>query len=210
MTIALVLTIKYLDPPSWSWRLQQQGLDAPPHTWVPLSDMSHSMQLAVIAAEDQTFATNNGFDIKAIIAAFEHNEHSQQIRGGSTITQQLAKNLFLWPARSYFRKALGAWFTWWIDTLLPKTRVLELYLNIIQLGPHTYGVADAAAQYFSTSALMLNDYQASLLAAILPNPVVYKVQPPSAYVVRRSAWIRQQMRQLGPGVLQQVYDPALD
>ncbi|QDF66120.1 monofunctional biosynthetic peptidoglycan transglycosylase [Shewanella sp. SNU WT4] len=204
LTFALVLGIKFCDPATWSWRLQQQGINAAPHTWVSLSQINPHMQLAVIAAEDQTFASNDGFDYAAMIAAFEHNQHSKQIRGGSTITQQLAKNLFLWPDRSYFRKALGAWLTLWLEAILPKSRILELYLNIVQLGPDIYGVEDAARHYFGVSARNLTSHQASLLAAILPNPVRYKVKPPSPYVIKRSAWIRKQMRQLGDEPLQQI------
>ena len=196
VSVLLVALLKYINPPIWAWKIEQEGMNWPNHHWISLDEIAPPMQLAVIAGEDQTFSTNHGFDVNSIIAAYEHNEHSDDIYGASTITQQTSKNLFLWPTRTYMRKAIGAWFTLLIDTLWSKQRVLEVYLNIVQLGPHIYGVQDAAMHLFHEPASKLNKYQASLLAASLPNPTLYTVKPLSPFIVARSAWIRQQMKQL--------------
>lgn len=202
LSMALVAVLRFINPPTWSWKIIR-SFSTPhaaakvQHQWVDLQHISPQMQLAVIASEDQTFPENFGFDIGSIMAAFEHNERSDQIRGASTITQQTAKNLFLWSSRSYFRKAVEAWFTFVIELEWDKSRTLEVYLNIIEFGPGIYGVEAAAQHYFQVPAAKLTAYQASLLAAILPNPWGYKIKPPSAYMLQRSSWIQQQMRQLG-------------
>ncbi len=196
LTTALVVALKYVNPTVWAWRYEQDRLNPIYHHWVTLDQISPAMQLAVIAGEDQTFAKNDGFDYSAIFAAYEHNLHSDKIYGASTITQQTAKNLFLWPTRTYIRKIVGAWFTFLIDHIWSKQRVLEVYLNVIQLGPRMYGVNDAAQYYFNTTPNNLTPYQASLLAASLPNPGIYRVKPLSPLTVKRGAWIHHQMQQL--------------
>ena len=209
-TGGLVLMLRFVNPPVWAWRIHR--IFSPPvesmpnvrHEWVGLEAISPQMQLAVIAAEDQLFAAHHGFDWKAIFAAVDYNQERDRTRGGSTITQQTAKNLFLYPARSYIRKGIEAYFTFLLELLWPKTRILEVYLNIVEFGPNLYGVEAAAHVFFGRSAADLSRTRASRLAAALPNPYRYRIQPPSGYVVRRSAWIRQQMRQLGPATLKTV------
>ena len=169
--------------------------------WVPYHKIAPSMRLAVVASEDQTFPTNHGFDFAAIRKAIKHNEHGGTLHGASTITQQTAKNLFLWPGGGYFRKAIGAWFTVLIDLDWPKRRVLAMYLNIAQFGPHTFGVETAAEKYFGRHASQLNAYEAALLAATLPDPDHFDPDRPSAYLLQRQRWILEQMRQLGPNYL---------
>ena len=206
-TGVVVWTFRLVDPPIWAWRIHRAV--APPaesmpkvqHDWVRLEAVSPEMQLAVIAAEDQLFPQHHGFDWEAIFAAVDYNRESERIRGGSTITQQTAKNLFLYPARSWIRKGIEAYFALLMEILWPKTRILEVYLNIVEFGPNIYGVEAAARHFFGRSAANLSRTQASRMAAVLPNPYQYRVQPPLGYVTRRSAWIRQQMRQLGPATL---------
>jgi monofunctional biosynthetic peptidoglycan transglycosylase len=165
--------------------------------WVPLSRISANAAIAVIASEDQQFPYHNGFDVESIRKAVEHNTHSKRIRGASTISQQVAKNLFLWPGRSYVRKGLEAWFTVLIETLWPKTRILEVYLNIIELGKGVYGVEAASQKFYRKSASQLSRSEAALLAAVLPNPQRFRVNRPSSYVLSRRDWIQGQMRGLG-------------
>lgn len=168
------------------------------HDWVPIEDISPYLQLAVISAEDQTFLSHGGFDRKAIEKAMENNEKGKKLRGGSTISQQTAKNAFLWPKRSWFRKGMEAYFTLLIEILWSKERILEVYLNSIEMGPGVFG-AEAASQYwFKKSAKKLNIENAAAIAAILPSPQRYKANPPGPYVARRTQWIVRQMRFHGP------------
>ncbi|MFC6673657.1 monofunctional biosynthetic peptidoglycan transglycosylase [Marinobacterium aestuariivivens] len=166
--------------------------------------ISPSMQLAVIAAEDQRFPEHNGFDFKAIQRALDHNFDGGRLRGASTLTQQTAKNLFLWSGRSWVRKGLEAWFALLLELLWDKGRILEVYLNIVEFGPGIYGVEAAGRYYFGVPARQLGPWQSARLAAVLPNPYRYRAQPPSPYVERRSRWIAQQMRQLGNVTLEAV------
>lgn len=167
------------------------------YEWMDLDKMSPHAAMAVIAAEDQRFASHFGFDFKSIQEAMRHNSRGKRIRGASTISQQVAKNLFLWSGRSYFRKGLEAWFTVLIEALWPKKRILEVYLNIAEFGPGTYGVEAASRRYFSRSAAKLTREQAALLAAVLPNPLRFRVDQPTPYVFARRDWILGQMRGLG-------------
>lgn len=162
--------------------------------WEPISRISSHLQLAVVCAEDQNFPTHNGFDIEAIQKAIEHNQKSNRKRGASTISQQTAKNLFLWPTRSWIRKGLETYFTVLIEFLWPKERILEVYLNIIELGPGVYGAEAAAQEYFHVSAEELSRSQAALMAAVLPNPLRYSAASPGPYVRSRQAWILTQMQ----------------
>ena len=175
--------------------------DAVRQVWVPYEHIAPAMRLAVVASEDQTFPTNDGFDIQAIRKAIKHNEQGGTVHGASTITQQTAKNLFLWPGGGYFRKAIGAWLTILIDVSWPKQRVLEMYLNIAQFGPHTFGVEAAAEKYFGKHASQLNAYEAALLAATLPDPDHFNPDRPSDYLLQRQQWILEQMQQLGSNYL---------
>jgi monofunctional glycosyltransferase len=167
------------------------------HQWKPLDEIAPCVGVAVIAAEDQNFSEHFGFDWKAIEKAVEHNERSKRKRGASTLTQQTAKNLFLWESRSWLRKALEAYFTLFLELGWPKRRILEVYLNIVEFGDGVYGVEAAALTYFHKSANRLRPSEAALLAAVLPNPHNYRANAPSEFVLSRQAWILNQMRQLG-------------
>jgi monofunctional biosynthetic peptidoglycan transglycosylase len=167
------------------------------YQWVRLSDISPHAAVAVVAAEDQKFADHWGFDSESIVEALEARQRGGRLRGASTITQQVAKNLFLWPGRSFVRKGLEAGWTILIETLWPKRRTLEVYLNIVELGNGVYGVGAASQRYFGKPASRLTPEEAALLAAVLPNPHRLRVDRPSAYVRERQAWILGQMDQIG-------------
>ncbi len=167
------------------------------YRWVAWSDMSKLAPLAMVAGEDQHFPYHHGFDLDAIQTAIAGAEHGKRLRGASTISQQTAKNLFLWNGRSWVRKGLEAYFTVLLEATWPKRRILEVYANIAELGDGVYGVGAASRRYFHTDAAHLGAHQAALLAAVLPNPRQRHANRPSAYVSRRAAWIQRQMRQLG-------------
>lgn len=174
------------------------------HQWVSWNRIAPAAKLAMIAAEDQRFAEHIGLDFDAIGKAIEHNRQGRHTRGASTITQQLAKNLFLWPERSWARKGLETGYTLLIELLWPKRRVLEVYLNVVEFGPGVYGVEAAAQTYFRKHAAQLTYHEAALLAAVLPNPRRFRVDAPSPYVQNRAAWIREQMEQLGAKTLESL------
>ncbi len=166
--------------------------------WVDMDDISPFMGLAVIAAEDQTFPRHWGFDVAAIEKALSHNQrHETRIRGASTLSQQTAKNVFLWDGRSWLRKGLEAGLTVGIETVWSKKRILTVYLNVAEFGSGVFGVEAAAQHYFHKPASKLTMSEAALLAAVLPNPIRFKADAPSGYVRSRQAWILRQMRQLG-------------
>ncbi|MDI7385515.1 monofunctional biosynthetic peptidoglycan transglycosylase [Cronobacter dublinensis] len=165
--------------------------------WVSMDEISPWMGLAVIAAEDQKFPEHWGFDMAAIQKAVSHNERSSRIRGASTLSQQTAKNLFLWDGRSWLRKGLEAGLTLGIETVWSKRRILTVYLNIAEFGEGVFGVEEASQRYFNKPARRLTASEAALLAAVLPNPIHFKVSAPSGYVRTRQQWILRQMRQLG-------------
>ena len=166
--------------------------------WVSMDEISHWMGLAVIAAEDQKFPEHWGFDVSAIEKALAHNERNEnRIRGASTLSQQTAKNLFLWDGRSWVRKGLEAGLTLGMETVWSKKRILTVYLNIAEFGDGIFGVEAAAQRYFHKPASRLSLSEAALLAAVLPNPLRFKANAPSGYVRSRQAWIMRQMRQLG-------------
>ncbi len=163
------------------------------HDWVPLEEISPKLQLAVVCSEDQNYLKHFGFDWGAMEKAMKENEEGKRFRGGSTITQQTAKNVFLWHGRSYLRKAFEAWFTLLIEVFWSKERIMEVYLNSIEMGNGVYG-AEAASQYwFKKSAKKLTKDEAAAIAAILPNPLRLKAKPTTAYVNKRKGWIMQQM-----------------
>ncbi|WP_172587605.1 monofunctional biosynthetic peptidoglycan transglycosylase [Shewanella xiamenensis] len=208
-SILSVVLLRFIDPPMWSWRIERALFPPAPitevrHQWRSLEQISPELQLAVIAAEDQKFAGHSGFDLDAISSAIEYNQKGKKVRGASTLSQQAAKNLFMWSSRSFIRKGIEAWFTLLMELFWDKARILEVYLNIVEFGPGIYGAEAAAKHYFGKSAAKLTRYEASLLAAVLPNPWRYKVSPTSSYVEQRSAWIRKQMRQLGEVTLKKV------
>ncbi len=166
------------------------GLD---HDWVPLSAISPHLARAVIASEDTLFCGHGGFDWAAIEGAFEDNEEGARLRGGSTISQQTAKNAFLWPDRSWTRKGAEAWFTLLIEQLWPKRRILEVYLNSIEWGDGVYGAEAAARHHFKKPAAALTRREAALLAVVLPSPRKWSPNPPGAYVARRAGVIERRM-----------------
>jgi len=166
--------------------------------WVGMDEISPWMGLAAIAAEDQKFPEHWGFDVSAIERALAHNERQEnRVRGASTLSQQTAKNLFLWDGRSWLRKGLEAGLTVGIETVWSKKRILTVYLNIAEFGEGTFGVEAASRRYFHKPASKLTASEAALLAAVLPNPIRFRADAPSGYVRSRQAWILRQMRQLG-------------
>ncbi|MDW7747124.1 monofunctional biosynthetic peptidoglycan transglycosylase [Halomonas sp.] len=167
------------------------------HQWQPWHRLSDHAKLAVIAAEDQRFPLHHGFDLGEMRRAWEASRNGGRLRGASTISQQTAKNLFLWTGRSWVRKGLEAWFTLLIEALWPKQRILEVYLNIVEWDSGVFGLEAASRHYFGVAADQLSEAQASRLAAILPDPRGRDAARPGPQVDRRSAWIRQQMRNLG-------------
>ncbi len=167
------------------------------YQWVPLEKISPTMAVAVVAAEDQLFAEHAGFDWKAIEKAAIYNQKHKKTRGASTISQQTAKNLFLWSGRNWIRKGLEVYFTLLIEWLWPKERILEVYLNIVELGDGVYGVEAASQTFFKKPAVRLSSSEAALLAAVLPNPRVYQAEKPSGYVRGRQQWILRNMQRLG-------------
>lgn len=166
------------------------------HDWVPMEDISPSLQLAVVASEDQNFLRHNGFDYKAIKKAIEENKKKKKTRGASTISQQTAKNVFLWPQRSWVRKGLEVYFTFLIELFWSKERILEVYLNSIEMGKGIYGAEAAAEAWFGKSAAQLLPNEAAAIAAILPNPRQYMANPASNFIQQRKQWILRQMKNL--------------
>ena len=167
------------------------------YRWVPWKKISPAAALAVIAAEDQNFAAHHGFDLGSIQKALDAHERGRRLRGASTLSQQVAKNIFLWSGRNFVRKGLEAYFTVLIELTWSKRRILEVYLNIVELGDGIFGVEAAGRRFFQKPASSLSPEDAALLAAVLPNPMRLKANRPSAYVRERRDWIMQQMRQLG-------------
>ena len=172
------------------------------HDWVPIDDISRHLQLAVIASEDQNFEKHNGFDFKAIQEAMEDNRSGRKIRGASTISQQTAKNVFLWPSRTWFRKGMEAYFTFLIEMIWSKERILEVYLNSIEMGKGVYGAQAASLHWFKKDASQLGPYEAAAIAAVLPNPREYRANPASSFIQRRKNWIVRQMQNYGKFMLE--------
>ena len=199
-SVLLVLLFRWVPPPTSAFMLEADI--RPVHQeWVSWSHIAPPARLAVVASEDQKFPDHHGFDFDAIDKALEHNEKHRRLRGASTISQQTAKNLFLWSGRSYFRKGMEAYFTVLLETLWPKRRILEVYLNIAQFGPDVYGVEEAAHRYFGKPAARLDAHDAAVLAAVLPNPEKMHAGRPSTYVQERADDIEGQMRLLGSDYL---------
>ena len=210
LAVALqILVLRWLPPPSTMFMLLRhverltETKPSPPirYDWVPMRSIPGHMALAAVAAEDQSFPRHFGFDLDAIARAVEHNEKRGRIRGASTISQQTAKNLFLWPGRSWVRKGLEAGLTVLLELLWPKERILEVYLNIAEFGDGTYGVGAAAGRFFGKTPDRLSRHEAAILVSVLPNPRRLSAQRPSPYVMQRANWVLSQMRQLGPDYL---------
>lgn len=205
LSAALVLCLRWLPPPTSAFILERQlqkffsrernrGLH---YNWTAWESISPHVFLAVMASEDQKFLDHWGFDFESIAKAVRRNHRGRRLRGASTITQQVAKNLFLWSGKSYLRKGLEAYFTVLIELLWSKKRVLEVYVNIAEFGDGIYGVGAAAEKLLGrSSATHISRDEAALLAAVLPNPRLLKVRNPSPYVRGRSAWIKRQMVRL--------------
>ncbi|HEX3700554.1 MAG TPA: monofunctional biosynthetic peptidoglycan transglycosylase [Phenylobacterium sp.] len=186
-----VVALYRLVPPPITWLMVERlfegrGFD---RRWVPLRAISPQLVRAVIASEDSGFCRHHGFDLEAIEKALHHNVVSERIRGGSTISQQTAKNIFLWPDRDWVRKGLEAWFTVLIEAIWGKPRIMEVYLNSIEWGPGVYGAEAAAQHNFKVSAARLSPAQAARLAAIIPKPLAWRAAAPGPYVRRRSGTI---------------------
>jgi monofunctional glycosyltransferase len=204
VTCGAVLLLRWIHPFTSAFMIEARthaGLSGQSgyHTdfeWVDLEHISSNAAVAVIASEDQQFPFHAGFDFKSIRESVRASEHGRKLRGASTISQQVAKNLFLWPG-GFVRKGLEAYFTVLIEALWPKERILETYLNIAEFGSGVYGVEAAAHRFFHKSASRLTSSEAALLAAVLPNPIRLRVDRPSAYVLSRRDWILGQMRDLG-------------
>jgi monofunctional glycosyltransferase len=212
-SVLVVALLRWINPPFTAFMIQTQ-LDAwarhdrtyvSRHRWVDLEQISPNLPLAVVASEDQKFPEHWGFDVEAIEKAYELNQHSHRVHGASTISQQVAKNLFLWSGRSYVRKGLEAYFTVLSEALWPKRRILEIYLNIAEFGLGTYGAEAAAQHFFHKSAARLTRTDSAVLAAVLPNPQQLSAAAPSAYVIKRRDWILGQMQALGgPEMLDEI------
>lgn len=180
-------------------------------TWVPIEEISFNLQKSVISSEDPKFLEHNGFDFEAIAKAIEANKHRKVKMGASTITQQTAKNVFLYPSRTYIRKAFEAYFTVLIEFLWGKNRILEIYLNVIELGPGIYGAEAASRHYFKKSAKFLTQGEAATLAAILPNPRKWNPVRPTNYVIKRTNFVHRNLRNIGPSYfkpLKEAQKPA--
>lgn len=197
VSLALTLPLRWIDPPATAFMLADKSGRVPVlHDWVEWSDVGSAAPLAVVAAEDQRFLEHSGFDFDSIAKSIRTAEQGGRLRGASTISQQLSKNLYLWNGRSYLRKGLEAWLTLFLELTLPKRRILEIYLNVIELGPGIYGVGAGSRYFFGMPADRLSDRQAALLAAVLPNPHRLRVDQPSDYVQERQRWIASQVERL--------------
>ena len=185
--VVAVILYSFIPPPVTPLMViravEGRGLD---HRWRSMDKISPTLPRALIAAEDAKFCEHRGFDFEALQKAYENNGSGRKIRGGSTISQQTAKNVFLWPGRSYVRKGLEAWFTVLIETFWGKKRIMEVYMNSIEYGSGIYGAEAAAQRYFGVSAAKLTQAQSARLAAILPSPLKWKVIKPGKYVAKRT------------------------
>ncbi len=210
-SIVQVGVLRFVDPPfssvmalrqlgawgqgNWGYRIHYQ--------WRDLDAMAASVPISLVAAEDQRFPLHNGFDLEAIEKALDHNAKGKRLRGGSTISQQVAKNLFLWQGRSWLRKGLEAWYTVLIEALWPKQRILEMYANVAEFGDGVYGVQAAAQRFWHKDAARLSAGESARLAAVLPSPRRYSATRRGPFVQRRADWIQRQARQLGgPGYVE--------
>lgn len=212
LSVLLVLLFRFVPPPG-SMVMVERKIQSWVHSepiqlrrdWRSWDSLSVNAKLAVIAAEDQRFPHHSGFDLVELRRAWQASQDGGRLRGASTLSQQTAKNVFLWTGRSWTRKGLEVWFTLLIETLWSKQRILEIYLNVAEWDSGVFGLEAASQHYFGVSSNALTERQASLLAAILPSPRTRSAARPDAQVERRSQWIRQQMRNLGgAGYLEQL------
>jgi monofunctional biosynthetic peptidoglycan transglycosylase len=212
VSVIPVLALRWINPPTSAFMVSRriEGLFNPKrrvsihYQWQDLERISRNAQLAMIAAEDQKFLEHEGFDFESIEKALEARHRRGRVRGASTISQQVAKNLFLWSGKNWFRKGVEAGFTVLIETLWTKHRILEVYLNIAEFGDGVYGVESASREFFGKPAARLTRHESALLAAVLPNPKRMRADRPSRYVERRAWWIERQMMRLGGRHLEPV------
>jgi monofunctional biosynthetic peptidoglycan transglycosylase len=213
VSIVQVAVLRFVDPP-FSAFMASRTLSAWVHgdfggtvayDWRDLDRMAPSLALALVAAEDQNFPVHHGFDFKAIGKARASNARGRKVRGASTISQQVAKNLFLWSGRSWVRKGIEAWYTVLIESLWPKHRILEMYANVAEFGDGVYGAQAASRTFFGKDASRLTPAESARLAAVLPSPRRYNAARPGPYVQRRSRGIQRQMRHLGDGYLRAAH-----
>jgi monofunctional biosynthetic peptidoglycan transglycosylase len=208
--VATISLLNFVDPPTWSWRLQRDfnPPDGYPentqHLWCDIEEIPIVVQLAVVASEDQNFPDHSGLDFEAIEKALVESGQGKALRGASTITQQTVKNLFLWQRKDWSRKLVEGGVSLLLELLWDKQRILEVYLNIVEFGPGVYGVCAASNYWYRLPIDQLSSNQAARLAAILPNPWLYRAEPPSPYVSERATWIEQQMNKLGYAWLMSV------
>ena len=204
-SILQVAVLRFVNPPASAFMAARQ-LEAwgqgdlsfrVAYDWRDLEEISPHLPVAMVAAEDQNFANHQGFDLKAIEKARANNAKGRKVRGASTISQQVAKNLFLWRGGGYFRKAIEAWYTLLIELMWPKTRILEVYANVAEFGDGIYGAQAASRSYWHKDAETLSAAESARLAAVLPSPRRYSVSRPGPYVQRRANWIQRQSRQIG-------------
>ncbi|WP_242065823.1 monofunctional biosynthetic peptidoglycan transglycosylase [Moritella sp. F3] len=197
VSVILTLPLRWLNPFTTTFIIQEMVTDKKIISldWVPYNRMAKTLPVSVVASEDQKFPDHYGFDFDSLYKAL--TEKRKQTRGASTISQQLVKNMYLWSGRSLIRKGLEAYFTILIEAFLPKRRILEIYLNVVEFAPAVYGVGAASRQLFNRSPENITAYQASLLAAVLPNPKLMSAANPSFYVRKRAAQIRESVRSLG-------------
>ncbi len=206
LSIGLVILYRFLPVPITPLmviRLFEQAVDSEKEMrlykdWESIENISRHAPQAVVAAEDQKFLDHHGFDLEAMKKAWENNKKGKRIKGASTITQQTVKNVFLWPSRSYIRKGLEAYFTVLVELVWSKERILEVYLNVIEMGDGIYGIEAAAQTFFKKPAANLTRGQAALIAAVLPNPRRWNPAKPTAYIQGRQTWILRQMSNLEP------------
>lgn len=204
-SVISVMVLRWLPVPTSAFMLyrhfedvrEQQTFKPIRYDWVSYDEISPNASRAVIASEDQKFYLHSGFDLESIRKAIQARARGGKLRGASTISQQVAKNLFLTPNKSLLRKGVEAWFTFLIESFWSKERILEVYLNIAEFGDHLFGINEASYKYFGVTPKQLSSSQAALLAATLPNPIRFQANHPSNYVFKRQRWILRQMRNLG-------------
>ncbi|MFT6925749.1 MAG: monofunctional biosynthetic peptidoglycan transglycosylase [Psychromonas sp.] len=205
VSVLLTLPLRWFNPFTTAFIVQEplEEQKLIPLNWIPYADIADNLAISIVASEDQKFPHHYGFDFTALSKAL--NEDREQTRGASTITQQLVKNIYLWSGRSYFRKGLEAYLTVLIECFLPKRRILEIYLNVVEFAPGIYGIGRASRELFFRSPSQISAHQAALLAAVLPNPKGLSAKYPSQYVLQRAAQIQIAVKSLGgPGYLRNL------
>lgn len=202
LSIVLTFTYKWIPVPFTELMLKRYFINGSKieKKWIPINSISNSIQLAVVSSEDQNFIKHHGFDFKQIQKVLEDQQEGGRVRGASTISQQTAKNVFLWDGKNYIRKGLEAYFTCLIEWVWGKKRIMEVYLNVIEFGDGIYGIEAASQHYFGKSASNLTKAESATLAALLPNPRKYGKNINGRYIQKRKIWILKQMRNLG-GIL---------